>query len=148
MVSHHQLWIWIILFTDKWVQNLSGNITDKLSIKNGKTQNKFPDNDFLMVYEFYVRLYDVDIKVKSNFLPNPNLTRKIEFESKEVQIVEPDFFWLLMLRSGWNFGSDFFRFKPWPHIEIGRRQCIDGHYRPVQFELFNNFNSVETITRR
>ena len=74
------------------MQNLSGNITDKLSIKNGKTQNKFPDNDFLMVYEFYVRLYDVDIKVKSNFLPNPNLTRKIEFESKEVQIVEPDFF--------------------------------------------------------
>jgi len=45
-----------------------------------------------MVYEFYVRLYDVDIKVKSHFLPNPNLTRKIEFESKEVQIVEPDFF--------------------------------------------------------
>ena len=57
-----------------------------------KEWEKFPDNDFLMVYEFYVRLYDVDIKVKSNFLPNPNLTRKIEFESKEVQIVEPEIF--------------------------------------------------------
>jgi len=67
MVSHHQLWIWIILFTDKWVQNLSDNITDKLSIKNEKMQNKLPDNDFLMVYEFYFSLYDVDIKVKSHF---------------------------------------------------------------------------------
>ena len=45
------------MFTDKWVQNLSGNITDKLSIKNGKMLNEFPDNDFLMVYEFHVSLY-------------------------------------------------------------------------------------------
>ena len=69
------------------MQNLSGNITDKLSIKNEKMQNKLPDNDFLMVYEFYFSLYDEDIKVKSHFLSKPNLTRKIEFVSKEVQIV-------------------------------------------------------------
>ena len=53
-----------------------------------------------MVYEFYFSLYDVDIKVKSHFLPKPNLTRKIEFVFKEVQIVEPEIFELLMLRSG------------------------------------------------
>ena len=61
-----------------------------------------------MVYEFYFSLYDVDIKVKSHFLPKPNLTRKIEFMSKEVQIVEPEIFGLLMLRIGWNFGSILF----------------------------------------
>ena len=50
----------------------------------------------------------MDIKFKNHFWPKPNLTKKIEFVSKDVQIVEPETFGLLMFRSRWNFGSRLF----------------------------------------
>ena len=38
----------------------------------------------------------MDIKFKNHFWPKPNLTKKIEFVSKDVQIVEPETFGLLI----------------------------------------------------
>ena len=47
-------------------------------------QNKFPGWTkfrFPLVYEFSFSLYGEDIKFKSHFWPQPNLTEKIEFLS-------------------------------------------------------------------
>ena len=57
------------------------------------------ENRYLGVHFAFSHSVHVD-KVKCHFLPKPNLTRKIEFVSKEVEIVEPEIFGLLLLRNG------------------------------------------------
>ena len=78
--------IWTLIFRTLYFHNQS---------LNGKMQNKFPYDDKFSVdpwFLHFISLYGVDIKFKSHSWPKPNLTEKIQFVSKDVQIVDFAFF--------------------------------------------------------